>query len=279
MRHEFRRHGRFMRVLGALALSCLVGCEGPAGPKGDPGPAGGSCSVSDNGDGTFTITCDDGTSVTVQKGEQGPPGPAGEDGTSCTVTDNGDGTKTISCTDGTSVTVNDGQPGQDGLACWDLNGNGTADADEDKNGDGNYDALDCQGPPGTAGNYPQIPAEYADLNLIQLHNPNSPVYQAAEHGACVACHGDRLAEKTLDENIPTAHQAMFHVPPFSTLSGSELCERCHTYDRDGNRIAVDLINYASAGSAGRLRKQVDVRSCAMCHGPGAEHQFYQTATP
>lgn len=36
------------------------------------------------------------------------------DGGSCTVTDNGDGSKTISCDDGTSVTVNDGQNGNDG---------------------------------------------------------------------------------------------------------------------------------------------------------------------
>jgi hypothetical protein len=35
-----------------------------------------------------------------------------------------------------------------GLACWDLNGNGKGEPEEDKNQDGNFDALDCQGPPG-----------------------------------------------------------------------------------------------------------------------------------
>jgi len=47
-----------------------------------------------------------------------------------------------------------GAPGADGdpgLSCWDLNGNGKADADEDINGDGVWDALDCQGATGAAG--------------------------------------------------------------------------------------------------------------------------------
>jgi len=34
-----------------------------------------------------------------------------------------------------------------GLACWDINGNGKRDPEEDKNQDGNFDAMDCQGPP------------------------------------------------------------------------------------------------------------------------------------
>lgn len=36
-----------------------------------------------------------------------------------------------------------GQDGAPGLMCWDLNGNGTADATEDVNGDGQWTALDC----------------------------------------------------------------------------------------------------------------------------------------
>jgi hypothetical protein len=42
-------------------------------------------------------------------GPLGPQGAVGKDGTNCTVTDNGDGTKTIACEDGTSVTVSNGQ--------------------------------------------------------------------------------------------------------------------------------------------------------------------------
>lgn len=44
-----------------------------------------------------------------------------------------------------------GAPGADGLNCWDLNGNGEPDADEDVNADGVWDAYDCQGAAGAAG--------------------------------------------------------------------------------------------------------------------------------
>lgn len=41
--------------------------------------------------------------------------------------------------------------GTDGISCWDLNGNRVNDPEEDINGDGVFDALDCQGPPGLNG--------------------------------------------------------------------------------------------------------------------------------
>jgi len=40
-----------------------------------------------------------------------------------------------------------GPPGADGISCWDLNENGIADPEEDINGDGVVDVLDCQPPP------------------------------------------------------------------------------------------------------------------------------------
>ena len=83
----------FASVLCALGAGC-------SGEDGAAGTAGTSCTVSDDGSGAATITCDDGTSVTVAGG--------GEDGASCTVTDDGMGTKTIMCEDGTSATVSDG---------------------------------------------------------------------------------------------------------------------------------------------------------------------------
>ena len=36
-------------------------------------------------------------------------------------------------------------PGADGLNCWDLNGNGEPDPEEDVSNDGTFDAYDCQG--------------------------------------------------------------------------------------------------------------------------------------
>jgi len=52
--------------------------------------------------------------LVVGGGEQGPPGEDGEDGV-------------------------------DGLNCWDLDGDGEQDLDEDINEDGNFNALDCKG--------------------------------------------------------------------------------------------------------------------------------------
>lgn len=100
---------RLLLVLGTLGL-LLAG----AGCRGEDG---GSCSVTQNADGSVTIACDDGTSVTV-------PGPDdGDDGTSCTVTSNGDGTSTIRCEDGTEVTITSGT---DGSSCTVVdNGDGT----------------------------------------------------------------------------------------------------------------------------------------------------------
>ncbi len=94
----------FQQTLLVLASACafaLAGCKGDTGPAGANGSAGTSCTVTDNGDGTKTITCTDGTSATVSNGAPGT------NGTSCTVVDNPDSTRTITCTDGTSVTVSD----------------------------------------------------------------------------------------------------------------------------------------------------------------------------
>ncbi|MDN3665346.1 hypothetical protein QWY92_07970 [Algibacter miyuki] len=48
--------------------------------------------LKDNGDGTITYTNENGNDVTINMAS----GSAGQDGTSVTVTDNGDGTSTIS---------------------------------------------------------------------------------------------------------------------------------------------------------------------------------------
>ena len=97
------RRGRFAAFF--VAAIAVIGCEGPTGPDGPPGKDGSngsngsngaSCTLTDNGNGTSTITCPGGTSVTV---------PTGAKGTSCTVVANADGTRTITCSDGTSVVV------------------------------------------------------------------------------------------------------------------------------------------------------------------------------
>ena len=90
--------------LAAFIAVVLVGCAGdtgptgPAGQDGSNGKDGKSCTLTDNHNGTSTISCPDGTSITV---------PTGAQGTTCTVVNNNNGTRTISCSDGTSVLVQD----------------------------------------------------------------------------------------------------------------------------------------------------------------------------
>jgi YVTN family beta-propeller protein len=76
---------------GLIALTKRIetletsGTAGPAGAKGEPGINGN-------------------VGATGNDGATGPAGANGNDGTSCTVADNDDGTATMTCTDGTSVT-------------------------------------------------------------------------------------------------------------------------------------------------------------------------------
>lgn len=76
--------------LGAASALALAACSGDSGEE----PAS-RCSVSDNGDGTTTISCEDGDSVTV--------GAPAED-QQCTVSE-ADGNKVITCPDGTSAMI------------------------------------------------------------------------------------------------------------------------------------------------------------------------------
>ncbi|TAI47208.1 collagen-like protein [Flagellimonas allohymeniacidonis] len=60
-----------------------------------------------------------------------------------------DGERGVAGSDGAPGTP--GQPGAAGVNCWDLNGNGQEDEDEDLNKDGEFNALDCQGADGDDG--------------------------------------------------------------------------------------------------------------------------------
>lgn len=108
------------RVLVAVAAITLAAC---AGEKGDPGQDGQPCTVKDNMDGTKTLSCPDGTKVTIvngdpgangQDGQTGPQGPQGDAGSSCTATQV-DGGVLVECTDGTSAIVPNGAQGQVGI--------------------------------------------------------------------------------------------------------------------------------------------------------------------
>jgi len=75
---------------------------------GSDGQDGESCTVTDNLDGSYTMECPDGTTVTWNDGEQGPAGndgsdgQDGQDGEPCTVMQES-GICTMTCPDGTDV--------------------------------------------------------------------------------------------------------------------------------------------------------------------------------
>lgn len=70
-----------------------------------------------------------------------------------------------------------GADGADGLACWDLNGNGVGDPEEDLNGDGVVDVLDCNAVAGGAYEIQKLHAGYFTENEYTGTND------------CLACHG------------------------------------------------------------------------------------------
>lgn len=81
---------------------------------GIDGKDGSSCSVTDDGRGTVTVACTDGTSAELSSGGTGAPGVAGRDGSSCSIRDQGNGRKAIVCEDGTTALLSDGADGADG---------------------------------------------------------------------------------------------------------------------------------------------------------------------
>lgn len=146
---------RLGRALLGAPLLLVLACSAPA--QSDP------CTVADNGDGSYTISCPDGTSATLHDGAQGV---AGADGSSCTVDPNGDGTKTISCDDGTSVTISDGSDAAAILARTDTvapgddcaEGGSSVSFGHDADGDGALSDTEiesttfvCNGPQGDTG--------------------------------------------------------------------------------------------------------------------------------
>ena len=71
------------------------------------------CSVSENKDGSATLSCPDGSSVVIQKGKDGTNGEGGSAG-GCSVSENEDGSFTLACSDGSSVVIPRGKDGENG---------------------------------------------------------------------------------------------------------------------------------------------------------------------
>ncbi len=99
----------------------------------------------------------------------------------CEGDDGSDGSPGLAGTDGTD--------GADGISCWDINQNGVGDLpDEDQNGDGVVDTLDCNPYAGGAYSPAQLHRGYFTENA----------YEGTQ--SCLNCHG-----KIADEFMETAH--------------------------------------------------------------------------
>ena len=161
-----------------------------------------------------------------------------------------------------------GPSGSDGFSCWDLNQNGVADPEEDLNGDGVVDTLDCRVPlPGTAvavsgkittpngpldrfvlvtftpaGGGAAIAADVANdgTYFVELAEgdydaaASRPGYEAVDVAAFAVVDG---AANTLDFDLPEI--------PDGEFIGSEDCGVCHT---------VQYASFAQSGHPFKLNK-------------------------
>ena len=130
------------------------------------------------------------------EGDDGAPGADGADGV--------DGVNGV-----------DGVDGASGVACWDLNGNGVGDPEEDLNGDGVVDVLDCNAIAGGPSTPAALHTSYFTAND----------YQGTQ--SCLNCHG-----KLADEVLTTAHFTwkgvatnIVNAPPGTSLPQSPFGQR------------------------------------------------------
>ena len=128
----------------AAAPEPLSDAAGSLDEPAGQGPAGLSCwDTNGNGvaDGEEDVNEDGSVDTLDCRGPAGATGPAGSQGPA--------GANGATGPPGPSGAT--GPSGLDGVHCWDINKNGTADVEEDVNGDGVVDVLDCKGPAGALG--------------------------------------------------------------------------------------------------------------------------------
>lgn len=106
------------------------------------------CTVSENKDGSYTVSCADGTEAVLHDGEDGNDGTDGKDGSSCTVAVSKDSSTYILICDGKVVgEISDGSDGKDGKDGLDgndgKNGKDGADGSDGKNGNDGVDGTSC----------------------------------------------------------------------------------------------------------------------------------------
>lgn len=203
---------------GSYSVTCgdetVVLSDGTDGTNGTDGVDGDDCTVADNGDGTYDVTCGDAT-VVLADGADGTDGTNGVDGDDCSVVDNGDGTFEVTCGDET-VTLSNGSDGLDGDGCTVVD-----------NGDGSFDVT-CGVDTVTLNDPSYLPAEYLAADGIAGGVAYSQwwVTQAGGDGTL----GD-----------------------YSVTTNAEFsrCKTCHAWDGLGNAASYANRTGTSTGAAGR----------------------------
>lgn len=166
-----------------------------------------------------------------------------------------------------------GTPGATGFSCWDLNQNGVVDPEEDLNGDGVVDTLDCREPlPGTAigvGGNISTPAGPLDRFSLVFFTPVGGA-AGSEIYADVAVDGSYTATLGEGDYVAQASRPGYEdvvVDPFAVTQGgantldfvlpeiadgefisSEECGVCHT---------VQYASFVQSGHPYKLNKVVD----------------------
>ncbi len=209
-------------IVGPPGPAGIDGIAGPPGPAGANGTNGMNCwdsngdGVNDasedvNGDGAYdTLDCQGsgGGGTVGPPGPQGPQGPQGLQGPAGN--DGIDGTNGVDGLQGPPGPT--GADGQAGTSCWDTDGDGIADASEDVNGDGAYDALDCQGSggAGTVGP-PGPPGPAGNAGIDGAQGPQGEQGPAGADGQaginCWDTNSDGIADPSEDINGDGAHDA------------------------------------------------------------------------
>ncbi len=163
----------------------------------------------------------------------------------------------------------DGTAGADGINCWDLNQNGVGDLpDEDLNGDGVVDTLDCN------------PFASEVFDAAQLHRGYFAVKPYEDTSSCLDCHG-----KIGDDVITTGHfkweglATNIVSAPAGTIHGKRdiINNFCVAVDTNEPRCTQCHIGYGYADNTFDFQDPKNV-DCLVCHDQTSEKIYAKAPT-